>query len=128
MSEGGTRHFRAGKLKSQRSSFRAPGWEAPLENEKREPTPLSTCSGRTEQVTYTCVVTSQEYCGGLCYCHIAESSPADKNDSMRKGHAYKPDQFPRDSQGALSVKGLRRPEKQKRKLVYGGLLQAFPNV
>lgn len=47
---------------------------------------------------------------------------------MRKGHTYKPELFLRDSQGTLPVKGLRRPEEQKRKLVYAGLLQAFPNV
>lgn len=35
---------------------------------------------------YTFAVTSQEHFGDFCYCCIAESSPTDKHDPMRKGN------------------------------------------
>lgn len=49
--------------------------------------PLSTCHGHAGGgPMYTFAVTSQEHFGDFCYCCIAESSPTDKHDPMRKGN------------------------------------------
>lgn len=55
-----TPHSWTGAFKCRGTSFQAPSWDAPLENEKQEPTPPSPCSGHTEEVRRMPVLSQAE--------------------------------------------------------------------
>lgn len=87
----GLKHLNGG---ADPQEFWAPCWEAPLVSENHEQTPPVNLQWRhSTGETHTFVVTSQEHFGDVCYCSIAESSPTDKNEPMRKGSTTNPVRF-----------------------------------